>query len=88
MAERKLIVTVEMIVRDMTQGEWDDAVEGIELDEDFTGPDGWVKGLSGSELKETIEGALDSASNPELFAGSDLYCVIERAFVASVKWPA
>ena len=83
---RKVVLTIELTVRDMTDEEWTEANEGVELDEDDQGPSGWVKDLEAGELNEAIEGALDSASNPEMFAGSGLFVVTENARVLSAKW--
>lgn len=92
MSTRKITVTVELTVRDMTQAEWDEANEGAVRDDDdaeddedwFSGPDGWVASLEGTELNEPIELALDSVSNPEVFAGTGLFIHIENALVTEI----
>lgn len=92
MSRRSVRVVLELEVRDMTQEEWDEANEGGVIDEvedlqdEISGPYGWVADLEPNELIEPIEGALVSADNPEIFAGSGLFLHIGNAVIKEIGW--
>lgn len=88
MSTRTLVVTLTLTVRDMTAEEFEYANEGavednLEIDGD---PAYVVEYLEPGELREAIEGALASEGNPEMFAGSGLFCITENAHVQSIEW--
>ena len=94
--ERTLLVTLTLKVRDMTDEEFADATqfdvgpdideEGEEIEDDFKVTNDFVKDVSPDELRETLEYALRSEGNDEMFAGSSLYLVTEQANITSIGW--
>lgn len=92
MAKTKtLLVTIEVPVRAMTEDEWNEAWDGCghDLDED-EGPDReeTLDECSPQDFTDAISGALNSANNPDILAGSGLFVHTEDALVTSIAWKA
>lgn len=97
--KRKIRMTVELTVRDMTQEEWDeadgdgvfreydleDAEDGSEAEPDDSLRE-IVKQMDPQGLKEVIEYALVSEDNPEMFEGSNLFVHTEDVTVTDIAW--
>lgn len=87
---KTLLVTLELPVRAMTDGEWDEALEGaicIDPEED-EGPDRLetLNEVSPEDFREAISYALNSANNPEVLAGTGLFVHTDDAVVTSLGW--
>lgn len=86
---RMLTVTINILVRDMTNEEFEDCggPSDDDDDDDFEPlTNDFVRDLDAAELREIIEASVLSADNPEMMAGSGLYVVTEQANVTDIQW--
>lgn len=89
---RVLRITLTVAVRDMNEGEYADAMDGVEYDpkewdaEHEGDPRDVVTNTDPDDYRELIEAALDSDGNGELFAGTGIFAVMGAAGVETIEW--
>ncbi|SFV33264.1 hypothetical protein SAMN05216456_1938 [Devosia crocina] len=86
---RTLLVVLELPVRAMTDEEWEYAWEECGHDEqkiDGPGPQDTLQEVGASDLSDAIAGALNSANNQEMLAGTGLFIHTDDARVLSSAW--